>query len=117
MKLIKSKLHGIIDYVVVAFLLVSPTLFALSPFVATITYALAGIHFVLTVLTDFPYGIAKIIPYKIHGLVEFLVSTLLVALPWILHFDGNDNDRHFYIGFGIAVFLTWLFTDYQHKKV
>ena len=86
MKLFNSKTHGIIDYLVVIFLALSPTLFHLSPFVSTITYALAGIHFALTILTDFPYGVIRVIPYKIHGLVEFLVSILLFALPWILGF-------------------------------
>jgi hypothetical protein len=117
MKLINSKVHGIIDYLVVAVLLLSPTLIGLTPFVATITYTLAGIHFLLTILTDFPYGIIRIIPYKIHGLIEFIVSIVLVALPWILHFDADGIDRHFYIVIGGAVFLIWLLTDYQHKEV
>jgi hypothetical protein len=117
MKLINAKVHGMIDYLVVIFLLLSPALFALSPFVSTITYTLAGVHFLLTILTDFPYGLVKIIPFKIHGLIELLVSLLLIALPWILGFDEQTNDRHFYMAFGGAVLLTWLLTDYQHKKV
>jgi hypothetical protein len=117
MKLINSKIHGIIDYLVVVFRLLSPTVFGLTPLAGTLTYILAGIHLLMTILTDFPYGILKIIPYKIHGLIEFLVSILLVALPWIFHFDADTIDRHFYILFGAAVFMTWLLTDYQHKKV
>ena len=117
MKLIKSKFHGILDYAAVILLLIAPALFGLTPFVSAITYTLAGIHLLLTILTDFPYGIIKVIPYKIHGLVEFIVSLVLIALPWIFKFDGDAIDRQFYLGFGGFVFLLWLLTDYQHKKV
>ncbi len=43
--IINEKVHGIIDYAVVIFLLLSPTIFGFTGMVAIITYALAGIHF------------------------------------------------------------------------
>jgi hypothetical protein len=113
MKILTSKLHGIIDYVVVIFLLASPSLFSLPEFTACCTYILAGIHLTLTVLTDFEVGLFKVIPLKIHGTIELTVSLALVAFAFYLGGREGDLARNFYLGFGIAVFLTWLVSDYE----
>lgn len=113
MKILSSKLHGIIDYVVVIFLLASPTLFGLPEFTACCTYILAGVHFTLTILTDFEVGFFKVIPFKIHGIIELIVSLALVGFAFYLGGREGDLARNFYLGFGIAVFLTWLVSDYK----
>jgi hypothetical protein len=51
MKVLNSKIHGIIDYLVVAFLLLSPSLFALPNYSSTFSYTLGGIHLLLTIFT------------------------------------------------------------------
>lgn len=115
MKFLTPKSHGAIDYVVVVFLWLSPSIFGLSDFVSSITYVLGGIHLVLTLFTNFQYGLIKIIPFSLHGWIELVVSIILIASPWLLGFSGNAVDRIFYVSFGIAVFTTWLVTDYKGK--
>jgi hypothetical protein len=110
---ISSKIHGIIDYIVVLFLVASPSLFGLPEFTACCTYILAGIHLTLTVLTDFEVGLFKVIPFKIHGMIELIVSLTLVGFAFYLGGREGDLARNFYLGFGIAVFLTWLISDYK----
>ncbi|MFY0697235.1 MAG: hypothetical protein JXR11_05240 [Balneola sp.] len=116
MKILTSKLHGIIDYVVVVFLLASPSLFGLPEFTACCTYILAGIHLTLTVLTDFEVGLFKVIPFKIHGLIELIVSLALIGFAFYLGGREGDLARNFYLCFGIAVFLTWLISDYKKNE-
>lgn len=115
MKFLTPKSHGAIDYAVVIFLWLSPTIFGLSNFVSTITYVLGGIHLVLTLLTNFQYGLFKVIPFSLHGRIELVVSLTLIAAPWLLGFSQNNVDRIFYVLFGFAVFGTWLVTDYSGK--
>ena len=115
MRFLTSKSHGALDYVVVIFLWLSPAIFGLSDFVSMITYVLGGIHLVLTLFTNFEFGLLKIIPFSLHGWIELAVSVNLVAAPWVLGFSENFVDRIFYVGFGIAVFATWSVTDYQIK--
>ncbi len=114
---LSSKLHGIIDYVVVVFLLASPSLFGLPEFTACCTYILAGIHFTLTILTDFELGLIKVIPFKVHGMVELIVSLALIGFAFYVGGREGDLARNFYIGFGVAVFLTWLISEYGKSKV
>ncbi|MEP1306938.1 MAG: hypothetical protein ABJK11_03610 [Balneola sp.] len=113
---LSSKLHGIIDYVVVVFLLASPSLFGLPEFTACCTYILAGIHFTLTILTDFELGLIKVIPFKVHGMVELIVSLALIGFAFYVGGREGDLARNFYIGFGIAVFLTWLISEYKKPE-
>jgi hypothetical protein len=110
---INSTIHGVIDYVVVLFLLLSPTLFSLPSITAKFTYVLAAIHFTLTMLTKFELGLVKIIPLKIHGFVELFVSIALIAIPFYFGNIEGKIAQNFYIGFGIAVLLTWFITDYS----
>lgn len=113
---LSSKLHGIIDYVVVVFLLASPSLFGLPEFTACCTYILAGIHLALTILTDFEVGLLKVIPFKVHGMIELIVSLALVGFAFYVGGREGDLARNFYLGFGVAVFLTWFITDYKGSK-
>ncbi|HEY9048778.1 MAG TPA: hypothetical protein VIN08_22895 [Ohtaekwangia sp.] len=112
---LSAKAHGILDYVVVIFLLASPTIFGLPATTAIFTYILGLIHLLLTVATDFPVGIVRIIPFKIHGYIELIVSFTLIAIAfWLAKYDGAIA-RNYYLAFGSVVFLTWLITDYKEN--
>lgn len=108
-----SKIHGAIDYLVVLFLALSPTLFGLEDVTATFTYALAAIHFLLTIATKFEFGLLKVIPFRIHGVIELIVSIILVGVAFYLGNLEGDLSRNFYLSFAGAVFITWLLTDYK----
>jgi hypothetical protein len=81
------------------------------------TYSLAGIHFVLTLITNFELGVVKLLPFRLHGTIELIVSITLVGSPWILGFSENYIDRFYYVAFGAAVFIVWTLTDYKGKSV
>ncbi len=116
MRIISPSVHALIDYLVVVFLIAAPFLFGFSPFVATMTWIIAGIHFLLTILTKFPGGFIKVIPLRIHGLIELIVGIALLFSPWIFGFAENAVDKNFYLAFGGAVLLVWILTDYARKK-
>jgi hypothetical protein len=69
---------------------------ALAPpvFVAkamAISYALAGIHCVMTLITDFPLGLARLLPFSIHGWMERMIGPVLIVLPFGLSFDAQAS--------------------------
>ena len=116
MKFISPKIHGIIDYLVVVFLLASPTIFGFTGLLATFTYALGGVHLLLTILTAYSAGLIKVIPLALHGLIEFVVGIVLIVLAYTL-FKDDATGKLFYIVFGTVVLLTWLVTDYTGKTI
>ncbi|WP_231896352.1 hypothetical protein [Gramella sp. MAR_2010_147] len=78
-----------------------------------VAYLLAGVHLLLTIFTSFEFGVIKLIPFKLHGVIELIVSFALVGLAFYLGVEEGVLARNFYLGFAIAVFLTWLFTNYR----
>jgi hypothetical protein len=112
MKFISPKVHGIIDYLVVIFLLASPTCFGFTGLLAVFTYALGAVHLLLTVFTNYPLGVVKIIPATYHASIEALVGIVLIILAYTL-FKDNTDGKLFYVIFGTVVLLTWLVTDYK----
>jgi len=114
MKMISSKFHAVLDYILVILLLASPDVFGLSKTASTLVYALGVIHFLLTICTDFSGGIFKIISLKLHGLIEFFVSILLVVLAFTL-FKGNLTDEIFYACLGLLILIIFTLTDYKRS--
>jgi len=113
---LNSKIHGIIDYLVVLFLWLSPTLFDLPDTTSIFTYILGGVHLFLTVSTEFEAGFLELIPLKVHGWIELIVSIALVGVAFYLGNLEGEQSRNFYLGFAAAVFLTWLITDYSQEE-
>ena len=115
MKIISPKIHGIIDYLVVIFLWAAPTVYGMIGEVAAYTYALGAIHLLLTILTDYSYGIFKFIPLPLHGLIELIAGIALVVIAYTLLKD-DEKAKAFYTAFGIAVLIVFILTDYNGKK-
>lgn len=113
MKILSPKIHGILDYVVVGLFLAAPSLFGFGGLPAAIAYTLAGVHLALTLVTAFPLGAVKLVPLPVHGAIELVVSLVLPALPFVLRFAADPVARNFFIGAGVAIFFTWLITDYR----
>ncbi len=109
--------HGIIDYAVVVALLAAPTLFHFSLVPALIAYALGAIHLALSLCTRYPLGVFRRIPFGTRGVLQFLASLLLVALPWLAGFEQEAAARSVFIGLGLLLFAVWVITNYaRHEK-
>lgn len=106
-------MHGIIDYLLIVFLFASPTLFNMEGLLCTITYSLAAIHLLMTVLTNFELGLIKVIPFRIHGLIEIIVSLVLAALSFWFYKNGNELGFYFYMVLAIAIMIVFILTDFK----
>jgi hypothetical protein len=116
MKFISAKVHGCLDYGVVLLFLAAPALLHFTMVPSLIAYTLAGIHLLLTFLTDFPLGAIKVIPLKWHGVVEMVVGPVLMAIPFIFGFASEAAAGCFYEVIGMVILLVWGFTAYVSAK-
>lgn len=114
MKIISPTQHGYLDYVTVVLFLIAPSLLGLTDMAGTIAYLLAAIHLAMTLVTDFPLGVVKKLPFPIHGWVERVVGPALVLLPFAFGF--NSTAQSFFIVIGVVIILVGLFTDYQRSQ-
>lgn len=116
MKTLGPRGHGYLDYVVVLGFLAAPQLldFPVAPQVAC--YAAGCLHLLVTAGTAAPFGLVRAIPFPLHGILEFAVSIVLVAMPWLLGMSADAAVRHFFVGGGLFVLLAFLATDYRRVE-
>ena len=91
MPLLRTKLHGPIDYAIGLFLGASPWLFGFHEHTAATLVALvfgAGIM-LMAVLTNFRFGRWREIPVIAHLFLEGLAGVALVTAPFVLGFAGT----------------------------
>jgi len=81
MRALSPTVHGILDYLVVIAFALAPSLLGLSGVPATISYVLAVVHLLLTLVTAFPLGAVKLVPFPVHGAIEFVVSMFSSRCP------------------------------------
>ena len=113
MNVISPRMHGYLDFVTVILFLSAPALLDLSQVPAMLAYSLAVIHLIVTLASDFPFGVVKIIPFPVHGWIERIVGPLLIAVPFILGFATEEIARNFYIAAGLIIIAVGALTDYQ----
>ena len=115
MKVISPRLHGYLDFLTVILFLLAPALLDLGQVPAMLAYSLAAVHLVVTLTSDFPFGVIKIIPFPVHGWIERIVGPSLIAVPFILGFANEETARNFYIAAGLVIIAVGVLTDYQSK--
>jgi hypothetical protein len=82
---IDATLHGVTDYTVGTTLMtVFPRLAGIGGTEAARQIRIAGaVHASYSTITDYPLGVAKLIPYKVHLGLDALGALALAALPFV----------------------------------
>ena len=112
-KPISARVHGVLDYVVVASFLNAPMIVGFKHTTASvIAYWLCGIHLLLTGCTDFPLGPFKWIPFRIHGAIELVAGLFVLVAPWIFGFGGQAGPRNYFVVIGAFILIVAALTDY-----
>lgn len=117
MNILSARLHGYLDVATVVVFLLAPFLFGLGGYVAAVSWGLAAVHLLMTLLTRFPLGVVKVIPFPVHGLVEVAVGLVLVlAMPRILGAGPGSPARTFFVGAGVVILAVWALTRYRDPQ-
>jgi hypothetical protein len=115
---ISPRVHGVLDYATVAAFLNAPMVFRFQGTVAAvIVYWLAGIHLLMTGCTNFPLGVFKWIPFRIHGAIDLVAGVFLLAAPWIFGFSDVHAARNFFVAVALLTFIVVALTDYAPRAV
>lgn len=113
MRILSARVHGVLDVVTVAVLLLAPLIVGLGGSPAAIAYTLAAIHLLMTLLTRFPMGVWKKIPFFVHGIVELVVGIGLLLLPTFAGYGPGSPAKRFYIAMGAVILVVWALTAYR----
>jgi hypothetical protein len=102
------------DYATVALFALAPTLFDFTGPYATVCYVLAAGYLVVTLLTAFPMGVIKMIPFPVHGGLELVSGPMFIAAPYLFGFaQDNPVARNFFMAMGVVFLIVWFLTDWH----
>ena len=88
MRYISVNLHAVMDYLMGILLIAGPYLFELKgddP-QSMVLYLFGGALLIYSALTNYPLGLIKVIPMKVHLTMDIISGILLAASPWIMGF-------------------------------
>ncbi len=103
MRFITPTIHGYMDYLVAAALIAGPFLLfsaEADPIVFWLPVIAGGGLIGYSLMTDMSAGALKLIPFRLHLMIDLAAVLGFIALPLILGFGSIE--RLFYIGFGLA---------------
>jgi hypothetical protein len=108
MRVIPTSIHGVIDYVVGAALLVVPYLLGFADGTAAQWVPqIVGILIIgQSLITQYELSIAKIIPMSTHLMLDMGAGALLAVSPWLFGFADQVYLPHLIVGLaeiGIAL--------------
>lgn len=92
MKIISTRLHGILDYAT-AFILILPWIVDYHP-TSEDTWILAAsgtFIFIYSIITNYEVGMLKLLPMKGHMILDVLVSAFLIVAPFIFSLPHYTN--------------------------
>lgn len=81
---ISPKAHGVIDYTTSSAIAMAPKALNLPKRAAAACYGLAAGYTALSMLTKYPAGAKKVVPFKGHGAAEVMIGAALPFVPRML---------------------------------
>lgn len=100
MKMINTKVHGALDYIVGVLLIASPWLLGYSrggtETWVPVTFGI--ITLVYSLLTNYEAGLIRMIPMPAHLLLDTMSGLLLAISPWLFDFNAVVFLPHLVIG-------------------
>ncbi|UOG77308.1 hypothetical protein MTX78_23465 (plasmid) [Hymenobacter tibetensis] len=113
---IGPRLHGAIDYGFIILQALAPSLFKLHGPAKTLCYVFACNQALLNSLTDQPYALKKVVPFRVHGQLERPMLPALLVAPYITGALKQRNARRFFVGFFALALTNYLLTDYKAQE-
>lgn len=100
MRIISTKVHGILDYLVGILLIASPWIlnFADGGAKMWIPIILGASAVVYSLLTNYQLGVFKTLSMKTHLTLDLLSGIFLAASPWIFGFADTVYMPHLILG-------------------
>ena len=110
MKIISTRVHGVLDYLVGALLIASPWLFDFARGGAEtwVPVVLGAGTIIYSLLTDYELGVSKTFSMKTHLGLDAMSGVFLAISPWLFGFNEYVYLPHLILGILelIAVWMT-----------
>lgn len=92
MQFITTRVHGVLDYVVGIALILAPMIFGFTDVggYAVMVPRVLGIGLIVySLITNYELGVFKVLPMKVHLVIDFIAALFLAVSPWLFKFSGE----------------------------
>jgi hypothetical protein len=102
MRILSTKVHGILDYLVGVILIAAPWVlgFAQNGAETWVPVILGAGAILYSLLTNYEMGVSKTISMRTHLALDIASGILLAASPWIFNFNDYVYLPHLVLGLG-----------------
>lgn len=115
-RLLPAWFHAVADYAVGALLIVVALAVGGTTGAVATGVVVGAVVLLVSMLTRYPLGVAKVLPFPVHSAGDYLAAALLIAAPFVLNFRDSDPGLSvFYLVAGFAVLAVSLVTNYQYS--
>lgn len=118
-RFVTKTMHAYLDYPVALSLMIMPFMLQLgssSPLALWLAVVAGAAALVLTVFTDHQFGLVRVIPYKAHVAVDFVVGVAFLLAPFLLGFTGIDA-WYYWINAAAVITVVSLNEPFQSKSI
>jgi hypothetical protein len=115
-KKISPRLHAALDYAVAgSFLLAGALFWKRNRRAALGSLLCGGATAAVSLLTDYPGGVRKVIPYSMHGQIDTGLVAMTAAMPRLVNIEG-DREAKFFSRQAVAKTAITAMTDFDYRK-
>lgn len=119
-RILPTKVHGVLDYLVGFALIAAPLLFGFSDVGGAAVWlprVLGVALIVYSLLTRYEWGVVKVLPMAYHLVIDFLAAALLAVSPFVFGFVGDKPNAWLpHVVVGIVVILVVLVSQTQPQS-
>jgi len=109
-------LHAVADYAVALSLIAVALIVGGTDKAVATGVVIGAVVLVVSLLTKYPLGVVKVLPFTVHSAGDYLAVILLAAAPFALSFHHSDGGLTvLYLVVAAAVLLVSLITNYQYS--
>jgi hypothetical protein len=109
-------LHAIADYAVGGLLIIVALAVGGDGLAVATGVVVGAVVLAVSMLTKYPLGVVKVLPFTIHSAGDYLAAGLLIVSPFALGYTDTDGGlAAFFVAAGIAVLAVSLITNYQYS--
>lgn len=115
-KVISPRLHSVIDYGFAAGNLLLPSVLGTSSKARALFAAFGLTQGTLNALTVQPLAVDKVVPFRIHGLIEKNSAPVYFGLPLLLGLHREPKARALWLTVGAALITVYNLTDWDARR-
>jgi hypothetical protein len=115
-KPLTPRLHSLIDYGLLGGNLLLPRLLTRTRRLRTVFASFALIQGGLTAITAQPFAVRKLVPFRLHGLIEKCSTPVYVLVPLLAGVWREPKVRAYWIALFAALVAVYNLTDWDAKS-